>query len=282
MLVYLNGSFVPQEEARVPVTDRGFLFADGVYEVARVYGGEPYLMAEHMHRMANGLKALKIRQPDLQEIEDAARRLLSENGVDGDGTVYVQVTRGAAPRKHAFPPADTPPTVYVAAQPYTDHPDSYFQDGVTAYLVPDNRWGRCDIKSIALLPNVMANEAAHAAGGFEALFVKDGVVVEGSHSNLWGVRDGRLVTYPASNYILPGITRAKVFELAAELGIPAEEGMIFEHEIHEFDELFLSGTTTEVMPVVKVDDRTIGNGRPGPVATRLQKAYRDAVPSASS
>ncbi|HSH45123.1 MAG TPA: D-amino acid aminotransferase [Longimicrobiales bacterium] len=282
MLVYLNGKFVPPEEAKVSVTDRGFLLADGVYEVARVYAGEPYLMAEHLERMANGLKALKIREPDLQEIEDAARRLIRENGVDGDGTVYIQVTRGAAPRKHAFPPADTPPTVYVAANPYKDHPASYFTEGVAAYLAPDNRWGRCDIKSIALLPNVMANEAAHAAGGFEALFVKDGVVLEGSHSNLWGVRDGRLITYPASNYILPGITRARVFELAGELGIPAEEGMIFQHELYEFDELFLSGTTTEVMPVVKVDDRPIGDGKPGPVAKRLQEAYRAAASSASS
>ena len=278
MLVYLNGRYVPAAEATVPVDDRGFLFADGVYEVARIYGGRPYLMEAHLQRMTEGLEALRIELKDLGSIAAAAERLIEENGVDGDGTVYIQVTRGAAPRKHAFPPAGTEPTVYVAAKPYTNHPVSWFEDGVEAITFPDTRWSRCDIKSIALLPNVLANQAAHAAGAFEALFVRDGIVIEGSHSNLWGVRRGRLITYPASNYILAGITRSLVFELADELDVPAEEGMIHYEDLFDYDELFLSGTTTEIMPIVRVDGREIVDGEPGPITQKLLQAYREQLP----
>jgi D-alanine transaminase len=278
VLVYLNGEYLPHDEARVSVDDRGFLFADGVYEVIRIYGGHLYLMDAHMDRMSRGLEALRIGYRDTDRVVEAAERLVAENGVDGDGTVYVQISRGAAPRKHAFPGRDTRPTVYVAAQPYEGHPESYWVDGVEAITVPDNRWARCDIKSIALLPNVMANQAAHAAGAFEALFVKDGVVIEGSHSNLWGVYRDRLITYPSSNYILPGITRARVFELADELGIEAVEGTIYQEDLFEMDELFLSGTTTEIMPVVRVDGRDIVDGEPGPISARLQDAFRAALP----
>lgn len=278
VLVYLNGEYVPLADAKVSVEDRGFLFADGVYEVARVYAGELYLMRPHMERMLRGLAALRIEYRDSAEIERASLRLLEENGIDGDGAVYIQVTRGAAPRKHSFPPQGTRPTVYVTASKFPGPPAEFWEDGVDAITVPDNRWARCDIKSVALLPNVLANQAAHAAGAFEALYVKDGVVLEGSHSNLWGVRDGRLVTYPASNYILSGITRARVFELAEELGIPVREGMIYSEDLFDMEELFLSGTTTEIMPVVRVDGREVLDGEPGPVTRKLIRAYRDALP----
>lgn len=276
--VYLDGQFMPTDEARVSVNDRGFLFADGLYEVIRVYGGRPYLTEPHMDRLRQGLRALRIEIHDLDAIERAALRLLEHNGVTGDGTIYIQVTRGAAPRSHAFPPKGTRPTVYIAARPITLHPEEYWLDGVDAITVPDNRWARCDIKSIALLPNVLANEAAHAAGAFEALFVRDGVVLEGSHSNLWGVHRGRVITYPASNYVLPGITRARVFEIAGELGIEAHEGMIYHDALFDMDELFLSGTTTEIMPVVRVDGREIVDGEPGPITRKLQDAYREGLP----
>ena len=278
MQVYLDGEFMPEGEARVSVNDRGFLFGDGVYEVIRVYGGRPYLMDPHMARLRRGLRALRIRLDDLDPVREAAHRLLDGNGIDGDGTIYIQVTRGTAPRRHAFPDRGTPPTVYVAARPLTPHPESYWLDGVDAITVPDNRWARCDIKSISLLPNVLANEAAHAADAFEALYVRDGVVVEGSHSNLWGVHRGRLVTYPASNYILAGITRARVFELADELGIEATEGLIHYDALHELDEIFLSGTTTEIMPIVRVDDIEVVDGQPGPVTRKVQDAFREGLP----
>ncbi len=278
MLVYLDGEFVPEAEATVPVNDRGFLFGDGVYEVVRVYSGELYLWEPHMDRLRRGLRELRIDFTDIAALRRAAERLIDENGIDRDGTLYLQVTRGAAPRKHAFPAPGTSPTVYAVARPLTPHPEAMFLDGVDAITVPDNRWARCDIKSIALLPNVLANQQAHAADAFEALFVRDGIVIEGSHSNLWGVHRGRLITYPASNYILAGITRARVFEIAEELGIEAAEDIIRYDELYDIDELFLSGTTTEIMPVVRVDGREIVDGEPGPVTRRIQDAFRGGLP----
>jgi D-alanine transaminase len=277
VLVYLNGEYIPHAEARISVDDRGFLFADGVYEVVRVYEGRPFLMTEHLERMAHGLRELRIAFDDVASLGDIAARLLDENDIRGDATIYFQITRGAAPRKHAFPADGTPPTVYVAAKPFAQHPDAFFHDGVAAITVPDNRWARCDIKSVSLLPNVLANQMAKEAGAFEALFVRDGVLLEGSHSNLFGVVDGTLVTYPRCNYILPGITRDLVLRIAGELGIPTREAPIFVDRFARIDELFLSGTTTEVMPIVRVDGKAVGSGRPGEITRRLQEAYRAAA-----
>ncbi len=278
MLVYLNGEYLPAAEARVSVDDRGFLFADGLYEVVRIYAGQPYELEEHLQRLLAGANALQIEYHDVRALEPICRRLIEENGVSGNGIVYIQVTRGAALRKHHFPPKGTQATVYVAAKPHTGYPSHLWEDGATAITMPDNRWARCDIKSISLLPNIMANEAAMAAETFEAVLVRDGVVTEGSHSNVWGVRDGRLITYPASNYILAGITRATVFRLAGELGIPASEGLILAHELYDLDEVFLSGTTVEIMPIVAVDGRMIVDGEPGPITRRLLKTFRNSLP----
>lgn len=278
MLVYLNGRYIPAQEALVPVDDRGFLFADGVYEVVLCNDGRPFLFDEHMRRMAQGLSALRIRFDELDALRDVAQRLLEENRLeDGLATIYVQVTRGVAPRKHAFPPNGTPPTVYVAARPFQRHPNEFFSNGVEAITVPDTRWSRCDIKSIALLPNVLANQQAKEAGAFEALLVRDGIVLEGSHSNLLGVFDGTLVTYPVCNYILPGITRARLLALARELGIPTMEAPIHLQDLARADEMFLAGTTTEVMPLVRIDGRQIGAGKPGPITRRLLEAYREEI-----
>lgn len=274
VLVYLNGEYLPHSEARISVDDRGFLFSDGVYEVVRVYRGRPFLFPEHTCRMASGLQALAIRYDAFAELRDVALRLIDENRIDGDAILYIQVTRGASPRKHAFPPDGTPPTVYVAARPITPYPDAYFKQGVSAITTPDTRWARCDIKSVSLLPNVLANQKAHEAGAFEALFVRDGVVLEGSHSNVLAVYDGAIVTYPKCNYILPGITRDRVLAIASRLGIPVREGPIHLERLFDAQELFLSGTTTEVMPITRVDGRPIGSGAPGSVTRRLQEAYR--------
>jgi D-alanine transaminase len=280
MQVYLNGQYINHSEAVVPVDDRGFLFADGVYEVARIYGGRLFLMEPHMERLRAGLAALRIRDAAIDALPEAAERLIDVNGVTGDGTLYVQVTRGTAPRKHAFP-ADTQPSVYAIAKAFTNHPAEYFSRGVSAISVGDTRWSRCDIKSIALLPNVLANQQAHESGAFEALFVKDGVLIEGSHSNLFAVLDGRLMTYPSSNYILTGITRNLVLDLAAELGIPAAEAPLYTERIPEVEELFLSGTTTEIMPITTLDGRPVGSGAPGSITTRLQQAFRQRVEAAT-
>jgi D-alanine transaminase len=274
MVVYLNGDYVDHSEARVSVDDRGFLFADGIYEVIRIYGGRPFLAGPHMERMARGLAAISIDPAAADGLLDVAARLIAENAIgDADATVYMQITRGAAPRRHAFPEEGTPPTVYAAVKPYARPAEEHFTRGVAAITTPDTRWGRCDIKSIALLPNVLANQKARASGAFEALFVRDGVLIEGSHSNLIGVVAGHVVSYPECNYILGGITRRLVLDLARELGLSVREAPIWADRLDSLDELFLSGTTTEVMPITRLDGRPVSNGQPGPVARALQQAY---------
>jgi D-alanine transaminase len=278
MIVYLNGEFVPHQDATVSVDDRGFLFADGIYEVARIYDGHIFLLDLHLQRMRRGLGELRIRADAVDGIREIATRLIERNDLGtGDATLYIQITRGAAPRSHAFPPAETPPTVYIIVKPFKNHPAAYWEQGISTITLPDNRWSRCDIKSIALLPNVLANQAAKEAGAFEALFVRDGAVIEGSHSNLFGVLDGELITFPEGGYILPGITRVHILEKARELGIPAREAGIPQSRVYQAEELFLSGTTTEVMPIVIVDGKTIADGKPGPITRRLRDLYRTWV-----
>lgn len=273
MKVYLNGEYVPQEQARISVDDRGFNFADGVYEVCRIYSGHIFLLEPHMQRLRRGLADLRIPADVVDEIPAIAGQLLELNPDAQDATLYIQITRGTAPRAHAFPNPSVPPTVFVAVRKAKPHPTSYFQDGVATITVPDTRWSRCDIKSIALLPNVLANQQAKEAGAFEALFVRDGAVIEGSHSNLFGVLDGELWTAPSSGYILSGITRAVVIEQARALGLTVREEAIPVSRIAEVTELFLSGTTTEVMPVTSMDGKVVAAGMPGPITRQLRDAY---------
>jgi D-alanine transaminase len=278
MIVYLNGEYLPLADARVSVDDRGFVFADGVYEVARIYDGHFFLLEPHLQRLRHGLHELRINASVVDQIAAIGERLLDENDLHtGDATLYIQVTRGSAPRAHAFPVPEIPPTVYIATKPFKAHPDAYWKDGVAAITVPDTRWSRCDIKSIALLPNVLANQQAKEAGAFEALFVRDEAVIEGSHSNLFGVLDGELITYAPSGYILTGITRLLVLEKARELNLRVREAGIPFGRVYDAEELFLSGTTTEIMPIVRVDGKTIGSGKPGPLTSRLRDLYRTWV-----
>jgi D-alanine transaminase len=277
MQVYLNGSFIDHAQAAIPVDDRGFLFADGVYEVIRIYDGQPFLSAPHMRRMRAGLAALRIDDTVVTEADDALHELIERNGVAGDGIVYIQVTRGTAPRKHAFPPDGVRPNLYMFAKPFAQYPSEYFEVGVAAVTVPDTRWSRCDIKAIALLPNVLANQHAHERNAFEALFIRDGVLIEGSHSNLFAVLDDTLITYPSCNYILTGITRAVVLEMAAELGIPTAEAPLYTDRLGDVREMFVSGTTTEIMPIRMLDGLPVGEGRRGPVTERIQQAYAGRI-----
>jgi D-alanine transaminase len=275
MIVYLNGEYLPYENARISVDDRGFIFADGIYEVARIYDGHIFLFEPHLQRLRHGLGELRINADIVSEIPAIAERLLDANDMrTGDATLYIQVTRGAAPRAHAFPPPSVRPTVFIATKPFKQHPAEYWEKGVSAITVKDTRWSRCDIKSIALLPNVLANQQAKEAGAFEALFVRDGEVIEGSHSNLFGVLDGELRTFASCGYILTGITRLLVVDKAGELDIPLRESAIPLDRLFDTTELFLSGTTTEVMPVTRVDGRPIGDGKPGPVTRRLRERFR--------
>lgn len=271
MQVYLNGSFVPKDHAHVSVDDRGFLFGDGVYEVVRSYGGRLFELEAHLARLERGLRELRIEGVDA-DFHRIVPELLRLNDMDTrDAVVYMQVTRGVAPRRHAFPVESVNPTSYAAPAPVVPKGDP--QVGVDVITVPDVRWARCDIKSVNLLGNCLANQRAQEAGAAEAILVRDGVALEASASSLFGVFDGEVRTAPNSNYILPGITRAVALELCAEAGVRSRETPILFHQLFEADELFLAGTTVELLPVVRVDGRTFGAGTPGPISRQLYSLF---------
>jgi D-alanine transaminase len=272
MLVYLDGTFVPAAEARISALDRGFIFGDGVYEVWRAVRGELFEAARHQARLEHGLRELRIAKPadaTLERLTAIAARLFDENKLrGGDATLYVEITRGSAPRTHFFPPAETRPTLLVMASAFT--PSGARFTGTSVITQPDIRWLRCDIKTIQLLPNVLARQAATEAGASEAVFVRDGVITEGTHTTVFGVIDGVLRTHPPSPLVLPGITRDIVLELARESGIPAREEAVRVTEVANASELFLTGTTTDVTPVVSIDGQRVGDGKPGAIARTLR------------
>jgi D-alanine transaminase len=274
MLVFLNGRFVAKEEARVSVDDRGFLFGDGIYEVIRARSGRLFEPDSHFARLAAGLEALRLPAPpqDMGSLRRICGELLERNELmSGDATIYLQITRGAAPRTHHFPKPGTPPTLYIAAAPFTPSQPAQ-TDGVRAITHPDIRWARCDLKTVNLLPNAWAKQCAVDAGAAEAVFVRDGVLTDGASSNVFAVIAGDLCTPPLSTYLLPGITRRVVLELAEELGLAPCERPIVLAELRRAEELFLTGTTTDVTPVVRLDDRAVGDGAPGPITRTLQHA----------
>ncbi|PAW90490.1 MAG: aminotransferase [Pedosphaera sp. Tous-C6FEB] len=276
MLVHLNGQFLPKDQARISPDDRGFLFADGAYEVVRAYRGHLFRAREHWDRFDASLQALRIARPAGLDYSALCTELLQRNQLaEAEATVYLQVSRGAAPRKHAFP-AEVAPTVYGFAAPFAN-PVEKWAAGVKVITVPDQRWARCDIKSISLLPNVLANQLAQEAGAHEAVLVRDGFALEGSLSNFAVVMDGVVCTAPRSNYILPGVTRLVALGLCAAMGIPVKEFPTAESELRCAQEAMLFGTTNEVMPVVQINDRKLGDGQPGPITRRLQQAFRDYV-----
>jgi len=282
-IVYLNGQFLPRAEATLSVDERGFFFGDGVYEVTRVVRGRLFEWERHARRLARGLRELRI-EPGLEidVIRSLQERLVRENEMlEGQGTVYLQITRGAAPRTHHFPPAGTPATVFLSASPFTP-PNEIRGRGVAVVTYPDYRWSRCDLKTVNLLPAVMAKQFAADHDCFEAIFVREAVVTEGSHTNVFGVIGGALRTYPNSNYILPGVTRDVVIELARELSIPVSETPIYIHEIALLEECFLTGTTSDVMPVVAINSKPVGTGRPGSITMRLYEALAGRIVAAAS
>ncbi len=277
MTAYWNGEFRPKEEIRVSPDDRGFLFGDGVYEVICAHAGRLFKAGAHFDRLNRSLRELKIRPPDMAALSRVPETLLRKNGFDKNwAVVYIQITRGAAPRSHPFPDEDTPVTVYAFAAPF-DLPEKELEKGVRVVLTPDNRWLRCDIKSVNLLPNVLASHTARENGAKDVLFVRDGAVTEGSYTSFGAVFAGTVVTYPDSHYILSGITRRVVLDLCAQLKIPVEKYPVMADQVKAADECMLWGTTTQVMPIVQVDDTPIGNGKPGPITRKLQKALSELV-----
>jgi D-alanine transaminase len=276
-LVYLNGQFVPYEQASLPIEDRSFLFADGVYEVVRVYGGRPFLMAEHNQRLARSAAAIKLPPIDLAEIERACLHLIAANGIE-DGTVYIQVSRGSyTPRNHAFP-KEIKPFVLALARPYKVNEQNW-TNGVTAHLVPDQRWARCDIKSVALLPNILAKQAAVEVGAYEAILVKDGFAIEGSSSNFMAVLDGEIRTFPKSHLILGGITRDYILALARELGYTVREEGVLVEDLPRCTEAWVTSTTAELMPIVQIDEIQIGDGKPGPIGQAILQVMKERIAS---
>ncbi len=277
-IVYLNGRYLPREEALLPADDRGFIFGDGLYEVTPFYGGRPFRMKAHLDRMMRGFCELRITPPEV-DLVAVHRELMERNGLEEEpmAIVYLQVTRGVAPRTHTFPDPEVPPTVYAWARPFARASRDAWEAGYAAITVPDRRWARADLKTVQLLPNVMAQQEARERGATDALFVRDGLALEGGQTNLFVVSGGTLVTHPASNQILHGISRGAVLELARELGIPVVERPIPVGELAHASEVFFTGTTAEVRPTVRLDDRPVGDGRVGPVARRLHEAFEALV-----
>ena len=275
-IVYLNGAFVPEEQALIPANDRGFIFGDGIYEVVRVLEGQVFAWEAHAARMAQGLAGIRIDAvgpAEVATLHDVCTRLVRENDLaTGEATVYLQVSRGAAARTHHFPPPGTPATVYAVAQRFT--PNFAMRDqGAKGITMPDIRWARCDLKTVNLLGPVLARQAAKEHDAYEAILHRDGMVTEGAATNAFAVIGGVLRTHPLTHHILPGITRAILMELVRELGIPCEERPIPLPELHAVDELFVCGTTTDVQPIVTLDGKPVGTGAPGPITVRLKEAF---------
>ncbi|MGZ3411342.1 MAG: D-amino-acid transaminase [Xanthobacteraceae bacterium] len=275
-IAYVNGRYVAQRDASVHIEDRGYQFADGVYEVCEVRAGRLIDERRHMERLGRSLRELKIAMPmSLTALSVVLHETVARNHVS-NGIVYLQVTRGVARRDHAFPAPGTLPSIVVTAR--TIDPargEREATEGVAVITVPDSRWARVDIKSVALLPNVLAKQAAREKGAREAWFVdRDGFVTEGASSNAWIVTaDGKVVTRPADNAILRGISRTVLFDVLSAHNLVIEERPFTVQEAHNAREAFVTAASQIVLPVVKIDDHTIGSGRPGPVATALRRDF---------
>ncbi len=275
-IAYVNGRYLPQKQAFVHIEDRGYQFADGVYEVICIWNGVPADYQGHLVRLNRSLSELKMRAPMSDgALTSVIQEVIRRNRIV-KGTVYIQINRGVAPRLHTFPGASVKPSIVVTAKHGAGPPESVAEAGVKLITQPDQRWGRCDIKSVGLLPNVLAKQAAYEAKAFEALLHRpDGTVTEASASNAWLVTpDKVIVTHPLSNAILGGVTRATVIKIARAAGYKVQERAFTLDETKKAKEVFLTGTTTFVMPVVQIDERQVANGAPGTIALDLRQRYR--------
>ena len=276
-IAYVNGRYLPHRHAGVHIEDRGYQFADGVYEACEVRDGDIIDMRRHLDRLDRSLAELRIGQPMARPALTAVLREVVRRNRVRNGLVYLQVTRGVAPRDHAFPAAAKPALVVTAKPINRSAADRRAEQGIKVVTTPDNRWERVDIKSVGLLPNVLAKQAAREAGAYEALFVdRDGNITEGSSTNVWIVTaDGRLVTRPAEKGILRGITRSVVLEVAASEGLAVEERAFTVAEAKSAREAFITAASTIVLPVVRIDDAIVGDGRPGPISRALRDRFHE-------
>lgn len=279
MMVYLNGELIDEQDAHISFDDRGFLFADGVYEVIHIYARHFFEWDRHMARLRRSIAGIDLPDIDRTAVTKGAEALLEQfNGEEG--VLYLEITRGVQPRTHSFPSRDVPPTILMWIRPHQSFSDRMIGDGVSVITVPDDRWAKVWIKTIGLLPNVLAKEKAHKMGVFDAVFVRDGMVTEATSANILIVRQGVLQTAPVTNYILPGITREVVLEIARDQGIPTLLEPFSVEDMYAADEVFLTGTTTEVLPVTRVDGHMIGK-EAGPMAVFLLRELRQKANSVS-
>lgn len=269
--VYLNGEFMPLAEAKVSVLDRGFLFGDGIYEVIPVYGARLFRLPHHLQRLEQSLAAIGLANPlSLPQWQGLLEALVARNG-GGDQSLYLQLTRGVAERDHRFP-ANTPPTVFAMSSPIAVTTEAPAPS--RAITATDIRWQLCHIKAITLLPNILLRQQATDAGADEAIMVREGEVTEGTASNIFVVRDGLITTPPAGQWLLPGITRDLVVELCQRHHIPCQERRIEAATLHQADEIWLTSSTREIVPVIALNGQPIANGRPGPIWQRVSRHYQ--------
>ncbi len=273
-MVFLNGKFMPVEEARVPVLDRGFIFGDGVYELIPVYSRVPFRMDEHLARLERSLAAVRIRNPySRTEWRDIILQLVAKQPFEDQG-VYFQVTRGVAKRDHAFP-KDSTPTVFIMANPLVNPPQELVERGASAVTAVDDRWQRCDIKSISLIGNCLLRQLSAEVGAVETILFRDGKLTEASASNVFVVKGGVILSPPKSNLILPGITYDVIAEIAQAAGLPLEYRDVSEAEVRGADEVWVTSSSKEVLAIVTLDGQPVAGGRPGPVFRRVHALYQE-------
>lgn len=276
-IVYLNGKFIAKDEAKISADDRGFIFADGVYEVVKYYNGKAFRYQDHLERLNRSLAEIEINYPQTDKLEAIFNELLTRNNkLNQQAGIYLQITRGADTRVHHFP-KDIIPTVYAFTTKLVSNTHK-LEKGIKVISAGDIRWQRCDIKSVSLLPNTMLYNKAVEQGADECLLVRDGYVTEATHSSVCGVKNGVLITRPLSNLILPGITRKVVFEICAANSIPFEERLYTKEEFLKMDEAFISGTGSEITPIIQVDETKIGAGEPGEITRLIQQKFFEMVP----
>jgi len=272
-LAYVNGSFLPIEKAMVPVEDRGYQFGDAVYEVIASYDGRPVFMDEHMARLDRSLKELSFPAISIDQIRSAVIELFGRAKIE-NAEIYLQISRGVSPRNHAFP-ENTDTQFVMTARKIMKVPENIRQHGAKAITVKDLRWGRCDIKTVQLLYNVLAKQKALDSGVFDAIFLsEENIVREATSSNLFIVDNGKLITHPLTSNILPGVTRGKIIEIYGENNLQINEKFFNKEILLKSDEVFLTGTISEVLSIVEIDGLKIGNGKVGPIVKQLFNALR--------
>jgi len=273
-MVFLNGKFMPVDQARVPVLDRGFIFGDGIYELVPVYSRIPFRLDEHLARLERNLAAVRIRNPySRAEWRDIILQLVAKQPFEDQG-VYFQVTRGVAKRDHAFP-KDAAPTVFLMSNPLVTPPKELVERGAAAVTAVDDRWMHCDIKSISLIGNCLLRQVSADAGAAETILFRDGGLTEASASNVFVVKHGVILSPPKSNLILPGITFDVVAELAQGAGLPLEFRAVAEAEVRGADEVWVTSSSKEVLAIVTLDGKPVGDGKPGPVFRRMHGLYQE-------